>query len=109
VTDDGTLTPPGGAPTITLEELRRSARPMSVLERVEKAALGLVEMSPEELTAAKLYLAKTAADLKSIEVNETHTVRQISDADLDRRIAELLARAGQADAADAAERAGTTH
>ncbi len=110
--DNDTLDPLRGQPEnppITPEELRRSARPMTVLQRVEQAALGLLDMTQEELAAAKLYLAKTAADLKSVEVNETHTVRTISDADLDARIAELLARAGQAGAAAAAERTGTTH
>ncbi len=108
MTDDGTMGD-DPTPTITLEQLRQSIRPMTVQQRVEKAALGLLVMTSDELSAAKLYLAKTAADLKSVEVNETITVHTIPDAELDRRISDLLARAGQAAAPVAPGRTGSTH
>ena len=69
---------------MTLAQLRASLKPMTVLERVEQAALGLIEMTSEELAAARLYLAKTQPDLKAeehtganggaIEHNHHHTV-----------------------------------
>ena len=70
---DDPLDPDGtGLPnmrTITLAELRASLRPMTVLERVEAHALGRLDMSTTELVAAKLYLAKTQADLKAVELS----------------------------------------
>jgi hypothetical protein len=62
---DGTLVPN----YVTLPALRASHRPMTVLERVERHALGMEDMSSTELVAAKLFLAKTQADLKAVELS----------------------------------------
>lgn len=68
--DNGTLDPPAGTqiPTVSLAELISSNRPMTVLERVEYAALNLPPGSPGQLQAAKLYLSKTQPDLKAVEI-----------------------------------------
>ena len=58
---------PADVQYITLDELRRGGRPMTVLERVEQAALGKLDMTSEELAAAKLFLSKTQPDLKAEE------------------------------------------
>ena len=77
--DNGTLDPEPGIeiPTITLAELIAGNRPMTVLQRVEHAALTLPPGSNGQIAAAKLYLSKTQPDLKAVEisgqVNHTHT------------------------------------
>jgi hypothetical protein len=55
-------------PTITIEELMRGGRPMTVMERLEQHALGNLEMSNTEIQAAKLFLDKTIPTLKATEL-----------------------------------------
>lgn len=56
-------------PPITLEELIAGPRPMTVLQRIEAHALGLLPMEPSEINAAKLFLSKTQPDLKAMEIS----------------------------------------
>ena len=55
------------APFITLDEIKRGGRPLTVLERVERHALGIDLMVATELKAADLFLRKTLPDLKAVE------------------------------------------
>ena len=57
------------AEVLGIDDLRASERPMTVLERVEQHALGLVPMETSELQAAKLFLSKTMPDMKAVEVS----------------------------------------
>lgn len=72
--DNGTLDPPPGTErTITLAELLRGGRPMTVLERLEQHALGAEEMTNTEIQAAKIFLDKTVPTLKATEHTGTVT------------------------------------
>ena len=64
-----TAAPATAAQALGIDDLRASERPMTVLERVERHALGLVDMEPSELQAAKLFLSKTMPDMKAVEVS----------------------------------------
>jgi hypothetical protein len=76
--------------TMTIDELRASIRPMTVLERVEEHALGGIAMTPTQLIAAKLFLSKTQPDLKAVEVsgevNHRHTTAEALEAARQRAI-----------------------
>lgn len=50
------------------EEWRERIRAAAILQRLEKAALGEVEMAPAELKAAEIVLRKTIPDLARTEV-----------------------------------------
>lgn len=66
--DNGTLDPlPGMERTITLDELLRGGRPLTVLERLERHALGKEHMEPSEIQAGKIFLDKTVPTLKATE------------------------------------------
>ena len=50
------------------EEWRERIRSAAILQRLERAALGEVEMTPAELKAAEIVLRKTIPDLARTEV-----------------------------------------
>jgi hypothetical protein len=50
------------------EEWRERIRTAGILERLEKAAMGEVEVSPTQLKAAEIVLRKTLPDLARTEV-----------------------------------------
>ena len=50
------------------EEWRERIRSAAILQRLERAALGEVEVTPAELKAAEIVLRKTIPDLARTEV-----------------------------------------
>ena len=67
-TDDSGIIGDSPHEPMTLEELRASMIPMTVLERVRRAALGEEPMDKNQIAAAKLFLGKTQPDLKAVEL-----------------------------------------
>lgn len=51
------------------EEWRERIRTAGILERLEKAAMGELEVSPAQLKAAEIVLRKTLPDLARTEVS----------------------------------------
>jgi hypothetical protein len=68
LTDEAQPRPVAGRlPPATVSEYIAEYSATPVLDRVRLCALGLLDMKPEELKAADLFLKKTAPDLKSVD------------------------------------------
>lgn len=69
-------------------------------KRLRDHALGRNEMSATQIKAAEILLRKAWPDLKAVEHSgEINHAHQMTDAELDKRIAELSAKVGIAGAA----------
>lgn len=93
------------------DKVRLRIRTGVLLTRLKKHALGEVEMTATQVKAAEVLLRKTLPDLKAVEHSGQVSHTTMSDAELDRRIAELSRQAGIAAAAggEGASAEPTTH
>lgn len=77
-----------------------------IAKRLRDHALGQNDMTTTQIKAAEIILRKAMPDLKAVEHSgEISHAHQMSDAELDRRIAELSAQVGAAVAAGGATKA----
>lgn len=75
--------------------VREKIRASQLIKRLEKHVDGDVDLSATQVTAALGLLKKAVPDLKAIEHTEgprEKSPEEMTDAELDRRIAELIAR-----------------
>ena len=83
--------------TWTPDVVRKRLRVSMLAKRLRDHALGQNEMTATQIKAAEILLRKAWPDLKAVEhsgeIGHTH---QMTDAELDRRIAELSAKVGAA-------------
>ena len=80
---DDPLDPDGtGLPNmryVTLSELRNEIDSKRILQRLQRHALGLEDMTVTEVTAARIALAKTMPDMKAVEHSGKVSVTNAED------------------------------
>lgn len=93
--DNGTLDPEPGheLPSITLEELLGKKLPSADATLQHMLELSIDEdLEPRDrIAAARVAMAKIIPDKKAVDVVHTHQLADLTDAELDRRIAQILA------------------
>ena len=60
------LTLPNGRPAAYHERVRNRIRVTKIIDKVQKCALGTIEMTPVQFQAAKLLINKTIPDLPQV-------------------------------------------
>lgn len=92
--DNGTLDPlPGNERTITLEELLGKKMPSAeaTLEHMLELSIDTGIEPKDRIAAARVAMAKIIPDKKAVDVVHTHTIQDLSDAELERRIHQIVA------------------
>ena len=93
--DNGTLDPPPGVEikTITLDELlgKKVASADATLQHMLELSVDETLEPKDRIAAARVAMAKIIADKKAVDVVHTHTLQDLTDDELERRINQILA------------------
>lgn len=87
------------------DEVRARIQTSQLINRLQDQADGKVELNPQQMKAIEILLKKALPDLSAIELSgevTNKTARELSEAEIDERIAAL--RAGTAAGEEAADR-----